>query len=460
MRISVVSPVDGSIYAERETLSEEQLEVVLQKATKAQLPWNLSSLEKRASILERWVELLVSQSAEASLELTHQMGRPISQAPEELRQFQTRAMGGIEQAERHLEPRPMRRTGALESYRTRVPLGVILVQAGWNYPYIIAAHTVVPALLAGNSVVLKHSVQTPLCGERMEKAFLEAGGEPGVLQAVSLDQATTTKLTTHPAIKQVAVTGAVPKANDPRLLRKTRSVGVGLELGGKDSALVRADADLSVAARALAQATFYNAGQSCCGIEKIYIHGDVYQSFVKIFEDQVRELVVGDPISPKTTMGPMVRFQAAMAVHKQLSASIKQGATPLFAHVPPERAYINPQILVDVDHSMELMNEETFGPAVGLMEIRSDEQALELMNRSRYALASSVWTQDLVTGKELLHQLSAGSVFLNHCDHFEPAIAWLGLNDSGHGFTLSRMGFGMVTAHKTFLVKTPEVSDE
>lgn len=454
MQISVISPVDGSVYAKRQTLSGEQLEAVLEKASTAQIAWQRTKLEKRVEILNAWVQLIVSQTPEASLELTHQMGRPISQAPEEFLQFEKRAQSAIDGAAEHLKPQKLGSSEHYESYRKLVPVGVVLVQAGWNYPYIIAAHTIVPALLAGNSVVLKHSVQTPLSGERMEKAFLEVGGMPGVFQAISLDQSTTSKLAVHPTIKQVAVTGAVPLANDPRLQRKARLIGVGLELGGKDSALIREDADLATAARILATATFYNAGQSCCGIEKIYIHSEVYKKFVELFEDQVRGLVTGDPTKPETTLGPMVRFQAAVAVHKQLSSSIRQGATPLFPHVPPERAYINPQVLIDVDHSMELMNEETFGPAVGLMSVQSDEQAVEMMNRSRYALASSVWTQDHSRGKDILESLSASSVFLNHCDHFEPAIAWLGLNDSGHGFTISRMGFGMVTTHKTYQIKT------
>lgn len=447
MRISVTSPVDGSTYLERETLSEPQLEQKLQAAEAAQPAWASRPLEERLQLLRDFVARLLQDGEQAAGELTHLMGRPISQAGRELDEFAQRARRLLDMAPARLSRRELSAAPGSERFSKRTPVGVVLVRAGWNYPYIIAAHTVISALAAGNAVLLKPSLQTPLCGERLERAFLKAGGPAGVLQTVLLAQPLAQRLTQNPRIGQVAVTGVMPRTN---LKKAGRIVGVGLDLGGKDSAYVRPDADIERAAAVLCEGGFYNAGQSCCGVERVFVHRDVYGQFVEALRAQVEGLVFGDPTEPSTTLGPMVRFQAALAVHKQVSATLAAGARALLPHQPPDRAYLAPQLLVDVTPDMPLMTEETFGPAMGIMQVDEDDEAICLMNQSPYALASAIWTQDLEQGRQLADRLDTNMVLVNHCNYLEPAIAWLGLNDSGYGFTLSGTAFGLVTKTRTY----------
>ena len=419
-------------------------------AQEAQVDWFHSPLETRLDILKKWVEKLSSQRQEAGEELTYQMGRPLSEAPSEIDAFAARSLRVLELTPEALARLDKRSEGALEHFVRPEALGVVLVRAAWNYPYIIAAHSVVPALAVGNSVLLRYSNQTPLCGARLEEAFLAAGGPPGVLQALRIPRNLVQRLSEEESIAQVAVTGALP---GEKVQRKTRRyVGRGLDLGGKDPAYVRFDAHLEGSAARLVKAAYSNAGQSCCGVERIYVQQGIYSEFVEALKSEVQSLKVGDPRELQTTLGPMVRFQSARAVYDQVAQTIRQGATPLLPNLPPERAYFYPQILVDVNHSMSLMTEETFGPAVGVMKVESDEQAVELMNDSCYALGASVWTTDTQLGLNLVRKIKTSSCYVNHCDFLDPAIAFLGVNNSPRGFTLSHFGFQMLTKARSYWV--------
>ena len=280
---------------------------------------------------------------------------------------------------------------------------------------------------------------------------MECGGPPGVLQALLIPRSLSQKLWTHPDIAQVAVTGALP--NEKKKPSRRRHVGRGLDLGGKDPAYIRADANLENSARQLVKAGFSNAGQSCCGVERIYVHETVHSRFVEALKAEVEALRLGDPRKPETTLGPMVRFQAALALSDQVNTTIRQGATPLLPNKPPERAYFQPQILVDVNHEMNLMTEETFGPAVGVMKVADDEEAVRLMNDSHYALGCSVWTADVERGVELAQRVKTTTLQVNRCDFLDPAIGFLGVNDSQRGFTLSHLGFQMLTSARYYWIQ-------
>jgi acyl-CoA reductase-like NAD-dependent aldehyde dehydrogenase len=450
MEFTVISPIDCSEYLKRRCHDWTEVKKMMEAARVAQLDWFHTTVEERVEVLRKWVEKLSHEREEAAEELTYQMGRPMSEAPAEIDAFLARAERVLEMAPKAVAQRDKRSRGSLVHFVRPEPLGIVLVEAAWNYPYIIAAHSVVPALAVGNAVLVRYSNQTPLCGTRLEDAFLASGGPPGLFQALRLPRNLAEKLWKDERIAQVAVTGALPSQKIKR--NRRRHVGRGLDLGGKDPAYVRRDADLEDSALSLMRAAYSNAGQSCCGVERIYVHKDVYSDFLVALRSQVEGLVLGDPRDPQTTLGPMVRFQAALAVYDQVDRTIRQGATPLLPNLPPDRAYFHPQILVDVDHSMSLMTEETFGPAVGVMSVDSDAQAVDLMNDSRYSLGSSVWTADIEHGVKLVQQVKTSTSYVNHCDFLDPAIAFLGVNDSPRGFTLSHIGFEMLTLNHSYSI--------
>jgi acyl-CoA reductase-like NAD-dependent aldehyde dehydrogenase len=340
-------------------------------------------------------------------------------------------------------------------YIKRVPLGVVLTMAPWNYPYLTAVNSIVPALMAGNTVILKHSSQTPLCGERISEAFAEAGLPEGVFQVLHLTHEATAKIIGSPEVEFVAFTGSVPGGASVEREAAGHFLGVGLELGGKDPAYVRADANLDHAVENLVDGAFFNSGQSCCGIERIYVHADRYDSFVEGFVDLTRQYRLGSPIDPETTLGPMVRTAAADFVRGQIEEAVASGARALidpagFPADEPGSPYLAPQVLVDVDHSMRVMSEESFGPVIGIMNVGSDEAAIEMMNDSPFGLTAAVWTQDAEAAIAIGDRIETGTWFMNRCDYLDPALAWTGVKNSGRGCTLSRLGYEVLTRPKSY----------
>ena len=450
-----VSPIDGAIVAERAHLTGDALRDAVARGRRSQPGWRATPLAERRRIGLAAVEAFTAQGDAIAQEITLQMGRPIAFAPGEVRGFAERArhMAGIaEAALADLLPVPI---DGFERYIRRLPLGVVLVVAPWNYPYLTAINSVMPALMAGNSVLLKHSSQTPLCSERMAAAFAEAGLPEGVLQSLHLTHADTLALVGDPVIDYVAFTGSVEGGHAIVEAASRRFIATGLELGGKDPAYVRADADLAHAAESLVDGAFFNSGQSCCGIERIYLHADVYEECIERMVALVGDYRLGDPRDPVTTLGPMVRAAAADFVREQTRAAVASGARPLidpqvFAADAPGTPYLAPQILVDVDHEMAVMTEESFGPVVGIMRVASDDEAIALMNDSRYGLTASLFSRDLDASAKLGERIETGTVFLNRCDYLDPALAWTGVKDSGRGCTLSTIGYESLTRPQSF----------
>jgi acyl-CoA reductase-like NAD-dependent aldehyde dehydrogenase len=336
---------------------------------------------------------------------------------------------------------------------------VVFVVAPWNYPYLTAVNSVIPALAAGNCVLLKHSAQTPLCAERFAEAFSKAGLPEGVFQYLHLGHAATLELIGTDGIDFVAFTGSVPAGHAVQQAAAKRFIGMGLELGGKDPAYVRADVNLPHAIENVVDGAFFNSGQSCCGIERVYAHEAVYSEFVEGAAALVAGYRLGNPMDADTTLGPLVRASAAEHVRAQTAEAMSQGARALidqtrFPADEPGSAYMAPQILVDVDHRMRVMTEESFGPVVGIMKVDSDEQAIELMNDSEFGLTASIWTTDADAAIAIGHRVATGTWFMNRCDYLDPALAWTGVKDSGHGCTLSRMGYEQLTRPKSFHLRT------
>ena len=458
--LKTISPVDGRVYCERPLGGAAEMERALAAAAAAAAGWRATPLERRQALLLAAVEALVADGAGAAEELTWQMGRPIGQAPGELRGFDERARYMIGAAPAALaDIRPPEKAG-FDRWIRREALGVVFVVAPWNYPFLTSVNAVIPALAAGNTVILKHSHQTPLVAERYARAMQAAGLPDGVFQHLHLGHADTERMIRDPRVAFVCFTGSVAGGAAVQQALAGRFVGAGLELGGKDPAYVRADADLDQAVETLVDGAFFNSGQSCCGIERIYVAAPVYDRFVEAAVALTLQYKLGDPTAADTNLGPMVRTAAADFVRAQTAEAVAQGARALvdpsaFAADRAGSPYLAPQILVDVDHSMRVMSEETFGPVVGIMKVADDAEAVQLMNDSRYGLTAAIFSRDVEAAARIGLEIETGTVFLNRCDYLDPALAWTGVKDSGRGCTLSIVGYEHLTRPKSFHFRLP-----
>ncbi len=456
-----VSPIDGSLYVTRELADAASVERTLAAAERAQPAWAATPLAQRQAVVRRAVDALLAQADAIALELAWQMGRPLRDGPKEIRGgFAERARAMTELAPAALADVDAGGEPGAERILRRTPVGVVLVLAPWNFPFLTAVNSVVPALLAGDTVVLKHSDQTPLAAERLAAAVREAGAPDGVLQAVHMDHDTVADVIRDPRVGYVAFTGSVEGGLAVKRAAVERFIGVGLELGGKDPAYVRADADLDHAVPNLVDGAFFNAGQSCCGIERIYVQRELLDAFVERFVEVVRGYRLGDPRDPDTTLGPMVRTANAELARAHVRDAVARGATPLlrprdFPAAAEGTPYMAPQVLTRVTQSMQVMREETFGPVVGIAGVDGDEEAVALMNDSRYGLTASVWTRDLHAARRLSGRLVTGTCYANRCDYLDPLLAWTGAKDSGHGLTLSRWGFDAFTRPMSLRLQAP-----
>ena len=453
--IQCISPVDGRVYAERPALTPEAAEAAVARAKAAQKGWAALPLADRIARVKAGIAALNADKARIVEELAWQMGRPTRYGGE---------FGGVNArtdymadiAAQTLAPQMIEDSPAFRRFLAREPVGVVFVIAPWNYPYLTSINTIVPALIAGNSVILKHASQTLLVGERLAEA-LHAGGVPeDVFQNVVLDHGTTEGLIRARSFGFVNFTGSVAGGAAIERAAAGTFTALGLELGGKDPGYVRPDANLDVAVDVLMDGAMYNAGQCCCGIERIYVHESLFDSFVEKSVAWVGQLKLGNPFDASTTLGPMAHRRFAQTVRDQTAEAIAKGAKPL---LDPRKfaddggAYLAPQILVNVDHSMRVMKEESFGPVVGIMPVRNDAEAIALMNDSPYGLTASIWTEDYDTAAALGAQIETGTVFMNRADYLDPALTWTGVKDTGRGTSLSYLGFHSVTRPKSYHLK-------
>ncbi len=451
-----ISPIDGSVYVERELAGPERIEEVLAAAKEARAAWRELPLARRQELVQKAVDYLVERADVLAEELTRQMGRPIAHSPFEItRGFKERADYMISVAPEALaDVVPAPKEGFTRFIR-REPLGTVLVLAPWNYPWLTSVNSVVPALVAGNTVILKMSAQTPLVAERYQEAFDAVGLPPGVFQYVHADHEAVAQMIGDERVDFVAFTGSVPGGHAVVKAASDRFIGTGLELGGKDPAYVMEDADLDFTIENTVDGAFFNAGQSCCAIERIYVHDKLYDEFVERYVEHVKQYKLGNPLDPETTLGPLVRTSAADWVREQIAEAVSKGARALidpalFPAAKEGTPYLAPQVLVNVNHQMSVMTEETFGPVVGIMKVSSDEEALRLMNDSRYGLTASLWTRDMERAEALGARIETGTVFANRADYLDPALAWTGVKDTGRGVTLSVLGYYQLTRVKSY----------
>ncbi len=453
------SPIDGSLVVERAHATDHQIAEVLQKARFTQVTWKKVPISERVAICRRFIEIMRGRKDVLGEEITRQMGRPIRYTPNEINGMSDRVAYMCEIAEETLATIELPAISGFKRFIRREPLGVVFSIAPWNYPYLTAVNSVIPAILAGNTVILKHSHQTPLCAERIGEGLAQAGLPDGVFQYLHLTYHDTDRIIRSPEVNYVAFTGSVSAGHSVTHSAADKFIGLGLELGGKDPAYVRADANLTFAAENLVDGAFFNSGQSCCGIERIYVHSDLYEDFVKEAVSVTNEYVLGDPLNPITTLGPLVKLSAANFVRQQIEEAELAGAKLLidesrFPNSVLETPYLAPQILVDVDHSMSVMRDESFGPVVGIMRVESDEEAIRLMNDSEFGLTASVWTTDMDAAIRIGDEIETGTVFMNRCDYLDPALAWTGVKDTGRGCTLSKIGYEHLTRPKSFHLRS------
>lgn len=453
-----ISPVDGSKLLRRPYLGAEAMQAALEAARAAQSAWRGVAVAERGRIVERGVDAFVAMKDRVAKEITLQMGRPIRYTPGEVDGFAARARHMImiaEDALADVAPAPI---AGFTRFVRREPLGVVLVVAPWNYPLLTAVNAVVPALMAGNAVILKPSAQTPMTGERIVEALAGAGLPAGLLQCVHTDHEGTQALVASPRVDGVCFTGSVAGGAAVERAAAGRFIHVGLELGGNDPAYVRADARLDAAVETLVDGAFFNSGQSCCGIQRIYVERSLYPEFVDKAVALTRQYVLGNPLDAATTLGPVVRAAAADAVRATIADALGKGAKALidadrFALDQPGSAFVAPQILIDVHHGMALMADECFGPVVGIMPVDTDDEAVALMNDSPYGLTACVFTQDEAAALAIGDRLETGTVFMNRCDYLDPALAWTGVKNTGRGATLSVVGYEHLTRPKSFHLK-------
>jgi acyl-CoA reductase-like NAD-dependent aldehyde dehydrogenase len=456
--LELISPIDGSLYLTREAARLQQAQGVIDAARSAQKHWAERPIHERVAIVQGFVAALLAMQDEVVPELAWQMGRPIRYGGE-FGGVKERAdyMAGV--ADSALAPIRIEDGAAFRRLIAREPLGVVMVIALGNYPYLTAINTIAPALIAGDAVILKHATQTLLVGERFQMAAEASALPPALFANLALDHVVTEQLLASGAVDFVNFTGSVAGGKAMERACAGTFTGLGLELGGKDPGYVCEDADLTRAVETLMDGAMFNSGQCCCGIERIYVAEPLFDRFVEAAVALANAYKLGDPLDPETTLGPMAQTRFADLVRAQTDEALRAGATAL---IDPNRfpapgagtPYLAPQVLIDVDHSMRVMREESFGPVVGIMSVRGDDEAVALMNDSDFGLTASIWTGDIERAERIGRRIVTGTVFMNRCDYLDPALCWTGRKDTGKGGSLSVIGFHNLTRPKSYHLRT------
>ena len=451
--VKIVSPVDGSVYADRPIASDAEIASAVRAARAALPEWRKVSIAERAKYMLAFLDALLAMNDDITKELAWQMGRPVRYGGEKgATEERIRTMAAL--AEEALAPYYPPAKDGFRRFIAREPVGVVMVIAPWNYPYLTAINTIVPGLLAGNAIILKHAAQTLLVGERIAEAFKQARLPMGLFHNLVMSHEQTEKLIGSGQIDHINFTGSIAGGRAIERAAAGTFASIGLELGGKDPAYVRADATLYHAIENLVDGTFYNTGQCCCGVERIYVDAKVYDDFVDGFADLTHKYVVGNPLDQATTLGPMARASFADTVRSQTAEALRKGATALINMKvegdKPGSPYLAPEVLTNVNHQMEVMREESFGPVVGIMRVRDDEEAITLMNDSPYGLTASIWTRDTDRAVDIGNRVQTGTVYMNRCDYLDPYLTWTGVKNTGRGSALSKYGFDALTQPKSF----------
>jgi acyl-CoA reductase-like NAD-dependent aldehyde dehydrogenase len=459
-KITTISPTTNKPVLTRNGISASDLKLLPEVATEAFLSFRKTSLAERQEIVKKALKLLNDKQDELAIELTEQMGRPIAYTAKEVTTAVKRGEYLLKISEDTLKDTDGEAEKGFKRFIRKLPVGPVLILFAWNYPYLILVNSLIPALLSGNSVILKPSPQTPTIVEHISSIFLEAGLPPNVIQyfhcgAPSIIEA----IVRDPKISLVCFTGSVAGGLAVQKAAADRVVNVGLELGGKDPAYIRADVDVAWAAAEIVDGAVFNSGQSCCSLERIYVDEKIYDQFVEEVQKVLKSYKLGDPFDKETHLGPVVSKRSKETIEAHIKDALDKGAvdaTPeneSFSSPPPDGNFIKPTVLTNVNHSMTVMTEETFGPVIPIMKVKNDAEAIKWMNDSEFGLTASIWTRDTDKGQALAEDVDAGTVFVNRCDFPSPDLAWTGWKNSGKGVTLSKFGFDQFVKLKSFHVK-------
>ncbi|PVH87442.1 putative succinate-semialdehyde dehydrogenase [Cadophora sp. DSE1049] len=458
--ITTISPTTNKPVLTRTGISASDLQLLPKVATEAFLSFRKTSLADRQAIVKKALQLLEAKQDELAKELTEQMGRPIAYTAKEVTTAVKRGEYLLKISEDALKDTDGEAEKGFKRFIRKVPVGPVLILFAWNYPYLILMNSLIPALLAGNSVILKPSPQTPTIVEHISSIFTEAGLPSNVIQYFHCGSPTTIEaIVRDPQIALVCFTGSVAGGLAVQKAAADRVVGVGLELGGKDPAYVRSDVDIAWAAEEIVDGAIFNSGQSCCSLERVYVDEKIHDQFVEAVQKVLAGYKLGDPFDKGTHVGPVISKRSKEAIETHIKDALDKGAkdaTPdneSFKSPPTDGNFVKPTLLTNVTHEMVVMTEETFGPVIPVMKVKNDSEAIKLMNDSEFGLTASIWTKDTAKGAELAEDVDAGTVFVNRCDFPSPDLAWTGWKNSGKGQTLSKFGFDQFVKLKSFHVK-------
>jgi acyl-CoA reductase-like NAD-dependent aldehyde dehydrogenase len=456
--LTVDNPYTGDTACSVALADDTRVSSVLESARSAARAWKTSTLAERKALCERAIAAMEAAQDDIAKDITQMMGKPLGQAKGEVRGMAERGRHMISIADASLADIVLPAKDGFERRIAKEPLGVVLDLPAWNYPLLTAVNVVIPAILAGNAVVVKHSPRSPLCGEHFERAFATAGAPPGLVQALHCEHAMSEKIVGDTRVDHVVFTGSVFGGHRIVQAAANRFLHVGLELGGNDPAYVAADCDFDKTVENVVDGALYNAGQSCCAVERVYVHRSLYPRFLEAAKALVDAYVLGDPMSASTTLGPIAQPQHPTELEAMVADAKAKGARVISGgrstKVEGRGRFFEATLVADLDHHMKLIQNEAFGPILPVTVVDSAEVALAKMNDSELGLTASVWTSDRDRAARLASALEFGTVYMNRCDSVDPALPWVGAKSSGRGHSLSALGFDQLTRPKSLHFRT------